>query len=433
MDLKSGAAREKIKIRPPGPINAEVEVPGSKSYSHRLLIGAALADGASEITGLLKSEDTLLTLAALQKFGAVIKETPTGAVLQGTGGHLTGGGDIYLGNSGTSMRLLCAVAALSCGTSILSGTGRMHERPVGELLDALAQLHIPAVSMAGSGCPPVRITGAGINGGTVDGGALSVDCGVSSQHLSGLLLMAPYTRSGLDITVTRGPVSRPYIRMTLEIMDRLGVSAESPSDTRYIVPGGQCFRAGRYAVEPDASNSSYFWAAALICGGTVSVTGHAADSRQGDLRLLKIFERMGGRVDRVPGRIAVTGGPLTAVDVDMGDMPDMVPTLSVVAAFAKGNTRIRNVAHLKAKECDRMAAVAAELGKMGIRVDCSESEMVICGGRPRPAEIRTYDDHRMAMAFAAAGLGIPGTVILDPDCVRKSFPGFWEVFDRLYT
>lgn len=413
-------------IRPLTGLRAEVSIPGSKSYTHRLLIAAALAHGQSHIRRRLISHDTDLTLAALRRMGVAANEEGETLILNGEAGRLTGGGEVFLGNSGTSMRLLCAVAALAQGDTVFSGTDRMHGRPIGELLDALTILGVPAVSLEGNGCPPVRITG-----GRLAGGETVIDCGVSSQYLSGLLLIAPHAEKGLDIRVSRGPVSRPYIDMTLEVMERLGVSVERDGYERFRVAGGQCYRAGDYRVEPDASNASYFWAAAAVTGGTVTVRGLDPDGRQGDLKLLDHLAAMGCQVLRTPDAVTVVGGPLRAIDVDMGDMPDMVPTLAVVAAFAQGVTRIRNVAHLKAKECDRMAAVAAELTRMGATVTTSDDAMTVTGGPMTGAEIHTYDDHRMAMAFAVAGLAVPGVVIHDPGCVGKSFPEFWTVFDSL--
>lgn len=413
-------------IRPRTGLRAEVTIPGSKSYTHRLLIAAGLADGESRIHRRLVSQDTNLTLEALRRMGADAREEGEILIMKGMAGRLTGGGEIHLGNSGTSMRLLCAVAALAQGDTVFSGTERMHTRPIGELLDALALLGVPASSLKGDGCPPARITG-----GRLAGGETVIDCGVSSQYLSGLLLIGPYAERGLDIRVSRGPVSRPYIDMTLEVMERLGVTVEREGYERFRVAGNRCYRAGDYRVEPDASNASYFWAAAAVTGGEVTVRGLDPDGRQGDLKLLDHLAGMGCQVRRSPDAVTVTGGSLRAIDVDMGDMPDMVPTLAVVAAFAQGTTRIRNVAHLKAKECDRMTAVAAELTRMGVAVTTSDDDMTVTGGPMTGAEIHTYDDHRMAMSFAVAGLAVPGVVIRDPGCVAKSFPEFWDVFESL--
>ncbi len=408
--------------------NTSVTVPGSKSYSHRLLIAAALSDGPCTIGNLLRSEDTLLTLKALQALGVAIQDTGGIVSVPGTAGYLgRSPAPIYLANSGTSMRLLTAVAVLGNGVCTLTGTERMGQRPIQDLLDALTQLGVKARSIQANGCPPVEITGKRPAGGPV-----SIRCHVSSQYLSALLLIAPYTQNGLDITVTQGPVSRPYIDMTLDIMSRLGVVTQKKSDTFYHVDGGQCYRPGNYIVEPDASQAGYFWAAAAITGASIKVRGIDFSSQQGDVRFAKVLELMGCRVDQEADGITVTGGALTAVEVDMADMPDVVPTLAVTAAFAKGTTIIKNVAHLKEKESDRLGSVAKELQKMGISASATESGLRILGGRPHGAEIETYKDHRMAMSFALAGLVTPGIRILDEMCVEKSFPNFWEVFETLY-
>jgi 3-phosphoshikimate 1-carboxyvinyltransferase len=252
--------------------------------------------------------------------------------------------------------------------------------------------------------------------------------------------MGPCTEEGLDISVTQGPVSRPYIDMTVSVMERLGIRLDRDGYERFRIPGGQRYRAGDYTVEPDISNAGYFWAAAAVTGGRVKVRGVGPDSRQGDIRLAALFERMGCTLSQEADGLALSGvldasgrPKLSALDVDMGDMPDMVPTLAVAAAFAQGTTVIRNVAHLRAKESDRLAAVAAELGKMGISARTTEAELIVEGGRPHGAVIDTYDDHRIAMSFAVAGLAVPGMHIKDEGCVRKSFPGFWEAFEGLYN
>lgn len=400
-----------IEIRTVESVSAEIRVPGSKSHTHRMLVAAGLSDGECAIQNPLRSEDTGLTLDALKRLGVGVREGEGTLHVTGTGGRLRGGGEIFLGNSGTSMRLLAAVAALADGPTVLDGTPRMRERPVGELLEALAELGVGVRAVHGDACPPVAL-----DGGAPAGGTVHIRCGVSSQYLSGLLLMAPCLAEGLDIRVTEGPVSRPYIDMTVAILEAFGIRVQRDGYSRFRVSGGQRYRPGAYTVAPDVSNASYFWAAAAIAGGRATVRDTAGETLQGDIRLLDRFEAMGCRVERDGDGIAVVGGPLRAVDTDMGDIPDMVPTLAVVAAFAEGTTTIRNVAHLRAKECDRLDAVATELNRMGIRAETGPDSLRIVGGKGRGAEIRTYDDHRIAMSFAVAGLRIPGVRILD----RKS-------------
>ena len=417
-----------IEIKPAPSIDAVVEVPGSKSYTHRILIASALSDGECLIHNRLKSEDTEHTLKALQQLGAAAEENDFGLKILGTGGRLKGESEIFLGNSGTSMRLMTSVAALAEGKTVLTGTDRMKERPIADLLNGLIQIGVNARSVNGNGCPPVAVTG-----GSLQGGRIALRCGLSSQFLSGLLLIGPYLREGLEIEVVQGPVSKPYIDLTLEVMQRLGVPVERSGYERFSVPGSRIYRAGRYTVETDASNAGYFWGAAAIAGGTATVRHIDLATKQGDIRLLKCFQRMGCRVAGSGSGVAVTGGPLSGIEVDMADIPDMVPTLAVVAAFAEGRTIIRNVAHLRAKESDRLAAVATELAKMAVSVTELEDGLIVQGGSPKGARIDTYDDHRIAMSFAMAGLRVPGVVIEDERCVEKSFPDFWEVFEGLYA
>jgi 3-phosphoshikimate 1-carboxyvinyltransferase len=325
------------------------------------------------------------------------------------------------------MRLLTAVAALAEGKSILTGSERLQARPIQDLLDGLAQLGVAARSLGGNACPPVEILG-----GRVAGGRAALNCSLSSQFLSALLLIAPYARDGIEIHVTHGPVSRPYIDITLDTMARFGVRTEREGYEYFAVPGGQCYRCGNHAVEPDCSQAGYFWTAAAVTGSTVRVNGTHPHSRQGDSRLAAILGRMGCTVTADRVGIVVKGAELTAADVDMADMPDVVPTLAVAAAFARGRTLIRNVGHLKAKESNRLAAVCSELGKMGIEAGYDEDMLWIVGGRPQAAAIDCHDDHRIAMSFAVAGLKTPGIQILDEACVQKSFPSFWDVFGKFY-
>jgi 3-phosphoshikimate 1-carboxyvinyltransferase len=409
--------------------NTNVTMPGSKSYTHRLLIASALSDGRCLIKNMLISEDTLLTLGALNQMGVETEKTEEGLRLEGTRGVLAPSeSPIYLGNSGTSMRLLTGVAAIGKNIYTLTGTDRMHERPIQDLIDALKMMEVPVTSMNKDGCPPVEIMGSKIKGGQV-----SIKCNTSSQFLSSLLLIAPYTETGLDIHVTHGPVSKPYIDMTVDIMEQLGVQVSRDGYTYFHVPGNQMYCHGTYTVEPDCSQAGYFWAAAAVTKKRIKVNHITQGSRQGDVRFVDVLEKMGCGVEHEKDGIAVTGGDLCAVDVDMSDMPDIVPTLAVVASFARGTTNIKNVAHLKEKESDRLGSVAFELKKMGIEAKANDTGLSITGGRPHGADIHTYKDHRMAMSFAIAGLVVPDIRIMDEMCVEKSFPNFWDVFERLYA
>ena len=418
-----------IEIHPGKIENATVSVPGSKSYSHRILIAAALSDGLCRIENVLESEDTLLTIGCLRQMGIAIDKSGNVYDIQGRGGDLEAVADqIDLGNSGTSMRLLTAVAALGKGTYVLTGSPRMQQRPIQDLLNGLNQLGIFVKAIRNNGCPPVEI-----NGGSISGGKVAIDCHMSSQFLSALLLVAPLAIDDVQVSVSRGPVSKPYVDLTVQVMERFGVKLERQGYENFTIPGGQQYRSGSYYVEPDSSQAGYFWAAAAITGAAVKVLGTSSQSQQGDTQFTEILKQMGCEVLRVNDGITIVGRSLNGVTVDMADMPDMVPTLAVVAAFAKGTTVINNVAHLREKESDRLSAVSANLVKMGINASCTGSGLIIEGGKPHGAEIETYDDHRIAMCFAVAGLMVKGVKIKDETCVAKSFPNFWEVFQQLYN
>ncbi len=405
-----------------------VRIPGSKSISHRMMICAALAEGKSVIHNALKSEDLSLTCQTLSYMGAMIHEvSDTATEVKGFAGRPKPWAEpIYLGNSGTSMRLLAGIAALGDTAYTLTGDERMCQRPMNELLDALSRIQITAHARNEAGTPPVVI-----QGGSRLGGSTVLDCSKSSQYLSALLMAGALFDQGLEIELTGPPVSVPYINLTLDVMRQYKVSAERISDTLYRVAGNQSYEAGTRIVEPDLSNAGYFWAAGAVTGQKIGVDNIRPDSLQGDLNQINILEQMGCRVERVGQVISVRGGDLKGVDVDMSDTPDAVPAIAVTAAFAKGTTRIRNIAHLRVKECDRIDAVCSQLEKMGIHVAQGDDWMEVTGGTPKGAFISTFNDHRIAMSFSVAGLRVAGMEIENPSCVEKSFPTFWEIYDGL--
>jgi 3-phosphoshikimate 1-carboxyvinyltransferase len=421
---------KQIKTRPvPDQI---VQVPGSKSISHRMIICAALSNGRSKIRNLLQSQDLSLTATALTAMGADITQGPNLVGVQGFNGrpipHET---PIFLGNSGTSMRLLAGIAGLGQTVYTLTGDERMCERPMVELLDALNGIQIKAWSKNPGGTPPVCIKGIGRQGGHAQ-----IDCSKSSQYLSSLLMMGALMEQGLTITLPTPPVSVPYIDLTIDVMNQFNVTAHRISDQEYQVPGNQKYESGEYMVEPDLSNAGYFWAAGAITGSEIGVDNIQKTSLQGDLKQILILEKMGCSLNIGKNSVAVKGnslnGPhLKGIDVDMSDTPDAVPAIAVVAAFAKGTTRISNIAHLRVKECDRIEAVSSQLIKMGITVTQGNDWLEIVGGTPKGAFIETFNDHRIAMAFSVAGLLVEGMVIENPTCVEKSFPGFWDIFEAL--
>lgn len=405
-----------------------IQVPGSKSISHRMAICAALGPGISKIHNLLESQDLSLTCQALKAMGAGIKELSPGLVeVKGFNGRpLAHEPPIFLGNSGTSMRLLAGIAALGNTAYTLTGDERMCQRPMNELLDALNLIQVEAKSRNPNGTPPVFIRGLGRKGGHT-----SIDCSKSSQYLSSLLMMGALMENGLVITLPGPPVSLPYIDLTLDIMNQFGVRAHRIHDLEYQVPGCQIYEPGEYRVEPDLSNAGYFWAAGAVTGREISVANIQKNSLQGDLKQIKILEKMGCSLKIQKNSVAVKGHDLKGVEVDMGDTPDAVPAIAVVAAFARGRTRIINIGHLRVKECDRIEAVSSQLIKMGIKVTQGIDFLEIEGGTPHGAFIETFNDHRIAMAFSVAGLVVEGIKIENEACVEKSFPGYWTLFDAL--
>jgi len=417
-------------IRPRKLRDQAVAVPGSKSISHRMLICACLCDGVSKIYNLLESEDIKLTMKTLRLMGAGI-EKKQDSYFQVSGFAKNPAEvkeDIYLGNSGTSMRLLAGIAALGTGVYTLTGNERMQERPMMELIDALNSLGIKTWSDSPSGTPPVHIKPAKIKGGKV-----KIDCSRSSQYLSSLLMMGPLLENGLDISLDSPPVSSPYIDLTMDIMKRFNVRAFRKTPTSFHVPANQSYVPGNFHVEPDLSNAGYFWGAGAVLKSMIWVENISSDSMQGDLKQVNILEQMGCRVEMKNNKIGVCGTDrLSAIEADMSDTPDAVPAIAVVAAFAQGNTKIFNVGHLREKECDRIDAVCSQLAKMGITTSQGTDWFEIQGGKPAgPAQIETFNDHRIAMAFSIAGLKIPGIAIENETCVEKSFPDYWKVFDGL--
>jgi len=417
-----------IEVRPLQQCDGAVTVPGSKSYTHRALIVSSLAGGESVLINALRSEDTGRTVGALVKFGVEVSWKGDHVRVLGRGGMFKATDEkIDVGNSGTSIRFLTALAALRTGITFLDGSERMRKRPIGELLNGLGELGVRAYSQEGDDCPPVVVQSQGLNGGTA-----RLKGEESSQFLSGLLIVAPYAQKDVNIEVAGSLASKPYVDITREVMSSFGVEIRSQGYHSFFIKAGQRYLPQKYRIEGDASNASYFFSAAAVCRGRVRVRNLNPATIQGDIGFLEILERMGCRVTRGSDWIEVLGGELHSVEIDMNEMPDLVPTLAVTAAFARGKTVIQNIGHLRLKESDRIHAVAAELSKMGIQVREGEDGLEILGGKPRGAEIETYNDHRMAMSFAIAGLAVPGVKIKEERCVDKSFPGFWNELQRLY-
>ena len=417
-----------IEIRPMDRCDAVVTIPGSKSYTHRALIVSALADGESILLNALASEDTDYTCRGLERLGIRSLWKKDGLHVLGAGGKFDRGGrKIFTGNSGTSMRFLTALASLRDGQTLLDGDGRMRQRPMIDLLEGLEALGVRAYSDNGKGTPPVAVESMGLKGGmaTIRGDR-------SSQFLSGLLMVAPYAERDVHLKVAGPLASRPYVDITLDVMSAFGVRVDRKEDHSFFVKVGQRYRPRTFRIEGDASHASYFFSAAAVSRGRVRVENFVPCSVQGDAAFLDVLEGMGCEVVRGGEWADVRGGDLRGIEIDMNAMPDLVPTLAVTAAFARGKTVMRNIGHLRVKESDRLASVAKELGKMGVRTEEGEDWLSVEGGSPRRAEIETHNDHRLAMAFAVAGISVPGMKIKGERCVEKSFPGFWNTFQSLY-
>lgn len=422
-----------VRVHPVGALAGTVRPPGSKSLTNRYLTCTALADGESTLRGASLSSDTLRMVAGLQRLGVqaeVHKEGPAIRV-RGCRGHLAADdAELDAGDAGTAMRFLTALACLGYGRFRLDGSPRMRARPIGQLVDGLHAIGAGIGYEGVEGYPPLTIVARGLAGGEIEFARPP-----SSQYVSAILMVAPYAARDVMIRVDGPLTSRPYVDMTIAVMRALSVEALSAEGQRFIVPSTQRYRAGEFEIEPDASAASYFWAAAAVTGGRVRVNGLTRGSPQGDVRFVEVLERMGCGVDAGDDYIAVQGpslGQLEAVEVDLNEMPDVVQTLAVAALFARGTTRISNVANLRIKETDRLAALATELSKLGAAVEVFDDGLTITPpARVNGATIDTYNDHRMAMSFALAGLAIDGIVIKDADCVSKSFPDYFDALASL--
>lgn len=420
----------------PRPLVGVCPVPGSKSITNRALVLAALASrrGPCRLSGALASEDTEVMVDSLSKLGwNIAADWGTGHLevsrpLSPANARLipASHANLQVANSGTSMRFLTALCSLGPGTYLLDGVERMRERPIGDLLNALCSAGVRAVCGMKPDCPPVTIQSGGwTNDSIVVAGT------TSSQFLSGLLLVAPWTGKDVEIRIRGDLVSEPYVDMSVAMIRKWGASLDVPASGVFLARHSPMAHLGAYAIEPDASAASYFWGAAAITGGSVTVPGLDRTSLQGDVAFVDVLEKMGCQVSVDRSGITVSGRAKHGVDVDMNAISDTVMTLAAVALFAESPTTMRGIGHIRHKETDRIAAVAAELRKIGARVDEWETGLTIHPGAMGGARVRTYRDHRMAMSLALAGLKIPGVIIEDPGCVGKTYPGFFSDLGKL--
>lgn len=420
-----------LTIRPltAPPRDVTFRVPGSKSITNRVLLLAALADGDSLIEHALFSDDTNHMQAALRALGVGVTSDPAAATISvaGCGGRFEQPATpLFTGNAGTAARFLLAAVCLGRGRFTVDGSERMRQRPIADLISALRQLGATLTSP--TGCPPVVVEADGLPGGHAQ-----VSGARSSQYLSALLMVAPYAQSPVVIEVVDDLIAKPYVDMTIGVMEHFGVTVERDGYRRFAVPGRQHYHAqARYAVEADASSAHYFLAAAALTGGRVRVDGIGTASLQGDARFVDVLERMGAKVERQAHCLSVEGPPqLDGIDVDMNAISDTAPTLAVLAPFARSPVRIRNVAHLRLQESERVAAVTTELRRLGAAVIEHDDGWEIAPSTLHGGTVETYDDHRLAMAFALVGLRVGDVAIANPQCVAKTFPNYFEQLARL--
>ncbi len=424
---------EQLRLDPIRRISGSITLPGSKSLSNRVLLLAMLSEGETFIENLLDSDDVRRMIDALAKLKISYEENrPNKKIrVKGEGGRIpVDEAELFLGNAGTAIRPLTAALTLGHGRFVLDGIERMRERPIQDLLDGLNQLGAQVRSIDNTGCPPVEIIANGLPGGVT-----KLSGAISSQYLSAILLASPYAQTPVEIRIKDHLVSIPYVEMTIRLMNRFGVNVDVSEDFKnFHINAPQSYKSPKtYFVEGDASSASYFLAGAAITGGTVTVIGCGTDSLQGDAQFAKIMEMMGAEVQWEPNQITVRGsGNLRGIDVDMNEMPDAAMTLAVAALFAEGTTAIRNIYNWRLKETERLQAVSSELKKLGATIEEGEDYIIIEPPKQLlPAEIATYDDHRMAMAFSLAACGGVPITILDPSCVSKTFPDYFDQLSKL--
>ncbi len=409
----------------PSVIGGTMSAPPSKSYTHRAIILGSLAQGETVIDNFLASDDTNHTINVCRALGVDIHSGDKKLKIVGTGGQFPAQSKaqtVFVGNSGSTIRMAASLAALAPARIIFDGEARLRERPVGDLISSLKSLGVRVRSLEKDGYPPIEV-----RGGRLSGGEVSVSGKESSQHISSLLMVAPYAESPVTIKLIDRLHSRPYVDITIDAMRQFGVEVENHDYKKFVVKNGQRYSGRYYRVEGDYSSAAYFFAAAAIGKGFIVVGNLEANSAQGDRYFLEILSQMGCQVNYDGGQIKVARrDELSGVTVDMGDYPDIVQPLAIVAAYAKGKTKITNIGHLRYKETDRIADTARELRKMGIEVEVAEDAMTVTGGSPKGATIESHNDHRMAMSFAVAALFADGdTIINGAESVAKSYPGFF--------
>ena len=421
-----------LTLKPIRRIEGEVTLPGSKSLSNRALLLSALAEGTTRLTNLLQSDDIQRMLDALEQLGVELELAADGlaCTVKGNGGLFARpeNPNFFLGNAGTAIRPLTAVLSLIPGEFKIDGDEYMRERPIAHLLDALGSLGAEYRYLGQTGCPPFTL-----KGGNVKGGAVSLPGNISSQYLTAMLMALPLTERDTQISIVGDQVSKPYLDITIGMMDLFGATASHQNYEQFDISGSQSYKSpGHYLIEGDASSASYFFGAAAI-GGSLTVHGLGVDSVQGDIQFLNTIEQMGAHVEREATCIKVSrADTLKGVDVDLNHIPDAAMTIAAMALFAEGRTVIRNIYNWRVKETDRMHAMAEGLTRLGAAVKTTEDSMTINPpDKIASATINPYGDHRVAMSFSLAALGNTAVTIDDPDCTRKTFPDYFSVLNSV--
>ena len=433
-EINPKPSESQIEIKPiDGPIDLTIQPPGSKSLTNRALLCAALASGTSRLQNVLDSEDTRVMIDCLRKLGVDVSDiSPNSEVLiKGCGGKFPNSeADLFVENSGTTIRFLTAALGVHGGRFKLLGIDRMHQRPIGPLVKSLQKLGSNVKAISRNGCPPVVIDGP-----AADRNETEIAGDVSSQYLSGLMMATPLLNRETTVRLTGELVSKPYVTMTQELMRSFSVHSQlelTSRPIRFHITGEQAYRGTDYLVEPDASAASYFFGAAAICGGTATVTGLDRDSLQGDVAFVECLAKMGCEISYQSKQITVSGPAIRGIDIDMSDISDTVQTLAAVALFVDGPTTIRGVAHNRVKETDRIGDLITELRRLGAQAEELPDGLVITPSKLNPARIETYNDHRMAMSLSLVGLKQTGVVITNPECTAKTYPRYFTDLQKLY-
>ena len=417
-------------------IDWQVTVPGSKSMTNRALLMAALADGKTLLKGVLFSDDSRNFLGSLKSLGfeVAIDEQAKEVAVTGLNGTLpVKSGEIYVGSAGTAARFLTAMLALAEGTFTINASDQMKKRPMKPLFDVLTEMGAKITYLENEGFLPIKIQGIGPVSEADKMFHVKLDISKSTQFLSALMLISPMLKQGLHIEITSERKDGSYIRITRQMMEQFGATAEFDG-TNYIIPSGVSYKAGTYQIEPDVSAACYFYAAAALTGGRAIVKNITWNCMQGDLKFIRLLEQLGCTVRETDCGIEVIGaenGKLQGITVDMKDFSDQTMTLAALAPFAESEIRIENIGHIRLQECDRLHATATELTRLGISCEEEENAITIHPGMPKAGIVQTYDDHRIAMSFALIGLKAEGIEIADPMCCKKTFEKYFDILDKL--